>query len=360
MAKKSHYLCLSDGNCFMGSAFGAENFSEPGEVVFTTGMTGYVQSLTDPSFAGQILVFTYPLIGNYGVPHKKMQAKKLVANWESEKIWVKGVVISDKPSQPAYYQNYLSFSSWLQAQGVPGIYGVDTRRLTQLIRERGTLPGVISDSPSVKGVKLNMDHHVSQTSVVRAITYESGRPNGKTIALMDCGVKHGILRSLLNCGFRIIRVPWDADPMQVGDIDGVVCSNGPGNPKVCLQTVAHIRHVLQKKIPFLGICLGHQLLALAIGADTYKLTYGHRGLNQPVQNLLDDRAYVTSQNHGYAVSADSLPGSFQPWFVNLNDRTNEGMISEKSRAWSVQFHPEGYPGPDDTSWIFDLFKEKTL
>ncbi len=342
-------------------------------MVFSTGMTGYVETLTDPSFAGQILVFTYPLIGNYGVPARKMLASKLSSNWESERVWARGVILANEPSEPSHYQSSVSFTEWLTDQDVPGICGVDTRQLTQLIRDEGVLNGMISDVILTSGARLESDVRflasqgdvlnrkmVESASTKTEIRYESDHPNGKTVGLLDCGVKHGIIRSLLEVGFKVIRLPWNADPTQVGPIDGVVCSNGPGDPKDCPQTVANIRKVLGKRIPVLGICLGHQLLSLAIGADTYKLPYGHRGLNQPVKDLVDNKAYLTSQNHGYAVSVGFLPKSFSPWFTNLNDQTNEGIISAKNHAWGVQFHPEGCPGPDDTKWIFEMFREKIV
>ncbi len=353
------YLYLEDGTVFEGEHFGFEAESS-GEVVFSTGMTGYCQSLTDPSFAGQILVFTYPLIGNYGVPKAILLDDHLMQNFESERIWTQGVIVGDVTIDPSHYQSALTFDTWLRKNKVPGISGIDTRALTQKLRESGALRGKISlkKKTPVWG-RSETTHFVSKVSCSSQITYkpDKKRFNGKTIAVIDCGVKHGILRALLNRGYKVIRIPWDKNPLELKEtVDGVLCSNGPGDPKDCLETVSNIQQVLKAKIPFLGICLGHQLFALAVGADTYKLPYGHRGLNQPCQDVFTKKAYLTSQNHGYAVKTETIPSSCEEWFLNLNDQTNEGLRSKKYKAWSVQFHPEGEPGPFDTDWIFELLK----
>ncbi|MBI4065444.1 glutamine-hydrolyzing carbamoyl-phosphate synthase small subunit [Candidatus Gottesmanbacteria bacterium] len=341
----SAYLYLEDGEILSGTSFGYRGESD-GEVVFTTGMTGYNESVTDPSYAGQILVFTYPLIGNYGVPHPKKINKHLLANFESEQVWVKGVVVSTVSR---------SFDGWLTRQKIPGISGIDTRALTQKIREKGVLQGRISSkkNPSLFKNKPNGVHLVDQVSLHKVVIYHPDVPNGKHIALIDCGVKHGMVRELLRLGYRVTRVPWNINPLvATGNIDGIVCSNGPGDPKDCAITIQHIRLVLQKNIPFLGVCLGHQLLALAIGADTYKLPYGHRGVNQPCQDVTNHKAYITSQNHGYAVKRGTLPKNYREWFVNLNDLTIEGIRHQTKNIQSVQFHPEGCPGPFDTRGIY--------
>lgn len=340
------YLQLEDGEVFEGKHIGYLGDCT-GEVVFTTCMTGYCESLTDPSYAGQILVFTYPLIGNYGVPKPKKLKERLLTNFESERIWVRGVVASTVSH---------SFDAWLLHQKIPGISGVDTRALTQKIREKGVLRGKITLKRTP--VSWNRDvgeHLVGTVSCTKILDYQPEKSNGKHVALIDCGVKHGILRELLRLGYRITRVGWNVDPLSLPiRFDGVICSNGPGDPKDCHTTINTIRLILQENIPFLGVCLGHQLLALAIGADTYKLPFGHRGVNQPCQDVVSHKAYVTSQNHGYAVKKHSLPGDYKEWFVNLNDGTIEGIRHRTKNIQSVQFHPEGCPGPYDTRWVYEF------
>ncbi len=349
-----HYLHLEDGTVLSGKQFGFDGETQ-GEVVFSTGMTGYPQSLTDPSFAGQILVFTYPLMGNYGVPKKKMQGTHLVHNFESEKIWPKGVVIADYCDVPSHYQSAISLSQWFMMHKVPALCGIDTRELTQKIRDKGVMKGKISHTKtSVRWSKTSPEAYVPEVSTKKSMVYSPKKSNGKHIVILDCGVKHGILRSFLDKGYKVTRIPWDSDPLEVSRIDGVVVSNGPGDPKQCGKTIANIKRTVEKGIPFLGVCLGHQLLALAIGADTYKLKYGHRGLNQPCLDLGSQKAYVTSQNHGYAVKRDTIPRGFEEWFINLNDGTNEGLRHKTKKIWSTQFHPEGSPGPFDTDWIFSF------
>ena len=351
------YLSLEDGEIIEGERFGSRE-NRCGEVVFTTAMTGYPEGLTDPSFAGQILVFTYPLIGNYGIPKPIWQAPHLMANFESERIWASGVVVSSDVETPSHYQMKQTFSAWLVHHHIPGIAQVDTRALTQKIRDHGVLRGIISSRKTfLWDQEVAMDL-VAKVSVPKGIDYTPKKPNGRRLLLIDCGVKHGILRELLNIGYTVKRIPWDEDPTKYfTKIDGVVCSNGPGDPKDCAITISYIKKVLDANIPFLGVCLGHQLLALAIGADTYKLPYGHRGLNQPCQDVLTGKAYVTSQNHGYAVDRKTIPKGFSEWFINLNDNTNEGLQNSKRKIWSTQFHPEGNPGPFDTKWIFTLLKK---
>lgn len=346
-------LTLQDKTTYTGILFGALE-SAIGEVVFSTGMTGYPQSLTDPSFAGQILVFTYPLIGNYGVARVQKYIEDIMLNVESEKPQVSGIVVSTIEESPNHYELYQSLSNWLKKYRIPGISGIDTRSLTIKLRETGVMPGSIwrDKSPSLDDYV--EPHFVSQVSTKAVHTYIPETHNGKHVALIDCGVKHGILRTLLRNGYKVTRVPWDFDPLDISDIDGVVCSNGPGDPKTCGKAIEHIQGVIRKGYPYLGICLGHQLLSLAIGADTYKLPYGHRGLNQPCLDKTTNKAYVTSQNHGYAVKTSTIPKGFEEWFVNLNDGTNEGLRSDTKKVFSVQFHPEGNPGPFDTKWIFDL------
>jgi len=349
------YLLLEDGECIEGEHFGYDGDAS-GEVVFTTGMTGYPQSLTDPSFAGQILVFTYPLLGNYGIPKVLKRDVHLMSNFESENIWAQGVVVSSAIETPSHYQMHESFSAWLRKHKIPGIAHVDTRALTLKLRQNGVMRGVISKTKKFMWDKASVQDLVAKTSFPKPIQYTS--EHKKRIVLIDCGVKHGIIRALLQEGYDVLRIPWNKDPSSYfKNADGVVCSNGPGDPKDCEVTIGHIQKVLKARIPFLGVCLGHQLAALAVGADTYKLLYGHRGLNQPCQDVLTKKAYVTSQNHGYAVDAKTIPVGFTEWFVNLNDGTNEGLKHVDTPIWSTQFHPEGNPGPFDTNWVFSLFKQ---
>lgn len=347
------YLHLENGLVLAGEQIGWPGESA-GEVVFSTGMTGYPESLTDPSFAGQILTFTYPLMGNYGVPKARLDGEKLMGNLESEKIWVKGVVVSEACHTPSHISVDQSLGAWLRDNKIPGIAGIDTRALTQTLREKGVMQGVISPNRNPKlPLSSSAVNYVALTSCTDKIVYRGKR---QRIVLVDCGVKHGIIRALMAEGYEVVRIPWDADPNQISGIDGVVCSNGPGDPKICTSTVENIRKVISHDVPFLGICLGHQLLSLAVGADTYKLKYGHRGLNQPCQDLSTGRAYLTSQNHGFAVSRESIPAGYTEWFINLNDQTSEGIRHKTKKIRSVQFHPEGSPGPFDTKWIFGMFR----
>lgn len=344
-------LHLEDGTRLEGESIGYQG-QAAGEVVFSTAMVGYLQSLTDPSYNGQILVFTYPLIGNYGVPQPIRFIGDIVKNFESPKIWVRGVVLASLTDTPSHYLSKLTFSDWLSSQKIPGVSGIDTRALTLKLREYGTLRGKISRDSKVK-FENDSNHLVRETSVKKTRMYRSKNRRAKHVVLIDCGVKHGIVRELLSRGFSVTRIPWDGDPLALSNIDGVVCSNGPGDPKKCRETIAHIKRVVDANIPFLGVCLGHQLLALALGADTYKLPHGHRGINQPVIDQRNNKAYVTSQNHGYAVRRESLKAGVSEWFTNLNDDTNEGLINQKRRIFTTQFHPEGNPGPFDTAWVFD-------
>src|SRR3989344_5440344 len=306
------YLLLEDDTIFSGVSFGFDGETK-GEVVFSTGMTGYPESLTDPSFAGQILTFTYPLIGNYGVPKMVYQDKHLLKNFESEQIWVQGVIVGSETRYPSHHALTNTFDEWLKIHKIPGIYGIDTRALTLKLREKGVMRGVMTktvDKIVWKEIAaLTTNKSVSHNQIISYLP--KGKPT-RTIALLDCGVKHGIIRALLRQQYKVIRVPYNFDPLKLSErVDGVVCSNGPGDPKDWTETVAIIQNILKTDLPFVGICLGHQLLALAIGADTYKLSYGHRGLNQPCLDTSTNKAYITSQNHGYAVNKKTIPTSFR-------------------------------------------------
>lgn len=350
------YLHLEDGTILEGVLSGNQK-AVSGEVVFSTGMTGYPESMTDPSFANQILTFTYPIIGSYGVPKMLKRQPFLMQNFESEQIWVKAIVVSTLIHTPSHYQNVQTLDDWCKKEGIPILSRIDTRALTQKLREHGTMRGQISlTAKKITWSKKHETFDYTRVSLNHVETYQPIQRNGKKLALIDCGVKHGILRSLLDIGYEITRVPWDKNPLDIAEkFDGVVVSNGPGDPKDWKKTVENIKKILENKIPFVGVCLGHQLCALAIGADTYKLKYGHRGINQPCQDILTKKCYLTSQNHGYAVKADTITQGFLPWFINLNDGTNEGMINEKAKIWTSQFHPEGNPGPYDSEFIFRKF-----
>lgn len=344
-------LFLEDGSVFYGLSFGALK-STSGEVVFNTGMVGYPESMTDPSYRGQILVFTYPLIGNYGVP-EKLEDKGLQLNFESEHIHARAIVVSDYSFDYSHWNAKKSLAEWMEDEGVPGIFGIDTRELTKKLREKGTMIGKVVVGSSIYTSQASSPNPVDEVSVKAPLEYSPSKPE-RRVALVDCGAKHSIIRSLLSRNFKVLRVPWDYDFTGVG-ADGIFISNGPGDPKSCGRTIYHIKKALGRKIPIMGICLGNQLLGLAAGADTYKLKYGHRSQNQPCIQVGSRRCYITSQNHGYAIASKTLPKGWRQWFVNGNDGTNEGIIHDSGSFCSVQFHPEAAPGPLDTGFIFDLF-----
>ena len=340
-------LFLEDGMMFEGESFGAD-VSVSGEVVFNTGMTGYVETLTDPSYTGEILVLTYPLVGNYGVPDKK--------SWESTRIHIAGLIVSEYCAQYSHADALHSLADWLKESGVPAIQGVDTRALTKRLREKGVMLGHLGTSKPKKFVDPNATNLVASVSIAKKQIYGNGPIK---IVAVDCGMKENIVRSLLRPEVTLVRVPWDYD-FTHEEYDALFISNGPGDPTTCVPTIKHIRMAMDQRKPILGICLGNQLLALAAGGKTYKLPYGHRGQNQPCIDSTDDRCYITSQNHGFAVDADSVPRDWRVWFSNLNDGSVEG-IQHKTRPWrAVQFHPEAHPGPSDTAWIFDQFIDSLL
>lgn len=344
-------LVLEDGSEFSGWSFGKVKNTN-GEVVFNTGMVGYPETLTDPSYNGQILVFTYPLIGNYGIPGDERE-NELLVNFESEKINVQCIIISDYSGNYSHWNSRKSLSDWMKEHNIPGIYGIDTRKLAKKLRQQGTMLGkiIVDDSKDIPFEDLNKRDLVSEVSIKSKLKYE--KP-GKRIVLVDCGVKNSIIQAFLKRNITVIRVPYDHD-FLLEDVEGVVISNGPGDPKMCKATIEHTRRALRSNMPILGICLGCQILALAAGADTYKLKYGHRGQNQPCNESGTKRCYITSQNHGYAVNAETLPEDWREWFVNDNDGSNEGIVHISKPFFGAQFHPEASPGPDDTEFIFDMF-----
>ena len=351
-------LILDDGSQFCGWSFGYEA-GTTGEVVFNTAMTGYPESLTDPSYAGQILVTTYPLIGNYGVPDTGMEENGLPLFMESDRIHAKALVVADYSKTYSHWNAKESLDAWLKREGVPAITGIDTRRLTKLLREHGVMMGkiVLEDSESVlPSEDYGSVNWVEKVSCTEVITYQPEGEKIHRVVLVDCGVKANIIRCLIKRGIEVVRVPWDYDFNKL-DFDGLFLANGPGDPERCEKTVANIRTFLNSKEvrPCMGICLGNQLLAKAAGAKTYKLKYGHRSHNQPVQKVGTTQCFITSQNHGYAVDDSTLPGDWKPLFVNMNDGSNEG-ICHKSNPWmSAQFHPEACSGPVDTEFLFDEF-----
>ena len=343
-------LVLEDGSEFQGIIFGSKNLGS-GEVVFNTGMVGYPESLTDPSYKGQILVLTYPLIGNYGIPENEKQ-NKLLKFFESEKIQVKALIISDYSDTYSHWNAKKSLSEWMKEHKIPGLFNVDTRELTKKLRDKGTMLGkIVYDNQNIPFEDPNKRNLVSEVSINKPITYNSGK---KKIIIIDCGVKNNIIRAFIRRGFTVKRVPWDYNFLNE-KADGIVISNGPGDPKKCVQTIKHVKSAISKNKPILGICLGSQILALAAGADTYKLKFGHRSQNQPCVDSGTNRCYITTQNHGYAVKTASLPEDWHEWFYNNNDETNEGIIHISKPFFGTQFHPEASPGPDDTEFLFDMF-----
>jgi carbamoyl-phosphate synthase small subunit len=347
MAWTSGKLMLETGESFSGliPSFQKESFF--GEVVFSTGMVGYVESLTDPSYAGQILVFTYPLIGNYGV--------SAPSTWESKKIHAKGVVMCEMAQNPSNHSATQSFADWLKEQNIPCLVGVDTRAITKRLRTQGVIPGAIMSADATDATFEDF----SATDWVKSVSIKTPIESGageKPIIVVDCGIKENIMRCLEQFPVRLKRVPYDYDYTNE-DYAGVFISNGPGDPKHCETTIRILQKALTKQKPVFGICLGTQLLALAVGADTYKLPFGHRSHNQPCMDPATERCYLTSQNHSYAVDEKTLPPDWRVSFRNLNDQSVEGIEHTSLPFFAVQFHPEAAPGPQDTQWLFKKFYE---
>lgn len=351
MKYKEAKLILNDGSEFIGRSFGYETNTN-GEVVFNTGMVGYPETLTDPSYRGQVLTMTYPLIGNYGVPGKEKE-NGLLKYFESDNIHCRGLIVSEYSENYSHWNAERSLSSWLKEEKIPAIFGIDTRKLTRKLRENGTMPGmiIINNKKKVDFEDIDKLDLVSQVSVKKPIEYKKGKTK---IILVDCGTKNNIIQAFLRRDITVLRVPYDYNFLNE-KADGIIISNGPGNPKICKETIKNVRKAIKKELPILGVCLGSQIIALAVGADTYKLKYGHRSHNQPCNELGTRKCYITSQNHGYAVNTETLPMDWREWFVNENDGTNEGIIHISKPFFAAQFHPEASPGPDDTEFIFDLF-----
>ncbi|MEO1128952.1 MAG: glutamine-hydrolyzing carbamoyl-phosphate synthase small subunit [Planctomycetota bacterium] len=346
-------LILEDGTEYTGVSFGHEG-SVAGEVVFNTGMVGYPETLTDPSYRGQIVVCTYPLIGNYGVPSSSSEGERLDSSFESTEIHAAGLIVADYSPQHSHWNAARSLGQWLDAEKIAGLSRIDTRSLTQRLREHGSMLGRIEfEGDPVEQRDPNVENLIEEVSIKEPILYGEGQD--KRVVLVDTGAKHNIVRCLLRRGVEVLRVPYDFDLDGEKKIDGLMLSNGPGDPKMADPSVQQVRRALDRGIPTFGICLGNQLLARAIGAETYKLKYGHRSQNQPVVECGTNRCFVTSQNHGYAVDSDSLPRDWRVWFQNLNDGSNEGLRHAWAPYRSVQFHPEARPGPVDSEFLFDEF-----
>ncbi len=364
-------LLLEDGNRFDGYGFGATG-RRIGEVVFTTGMVGYPESLTDPSYRGQILTFTYPLLGNYGVPPDGARDRSGLPVLESEEIQVRGMVVR-AVTRPNHWSSSRSLEAWLASEGVPGIGGVDTRRLTEHLRSRGVLRGVLEVAPAgtppagneellraiAAAPEYGKEDYMAEVAPKRATLL--GRTNGPVVAVLDCGVKASILRALLDRGVSVLRLPYDHTVparWEGRKVRGLLVGNGPGDPAELAATIEELARPSTRSLPTLGICLGHQLLALSRGATTFKLKYGHRGQNKTVC-FADGRALIMSENHGYAVTPGSLKGTgLLSWATNPDDGTVEGLRDPRGRTLALQGHPEGHPGPREAGFVFDRFVEK--
>ena len=351
-------LVLQDGTKFHGKSFG---YDAPvaGEVVFNTAMMGYPESLTDPSYAGQLVTLTFPLVGNYGVPPFTFTADGLPTFMESDHIHASAVIVSDYSEQYSHWNAHESLADWLKREHVPGITAIDTRELTKVLREHGVMMGqiIFDDEPdNIPQAQYEGVNFVDRVSCKDIIKYNEGA--GKRVVLVDCGVKANIIRNLIERGLEVVRVPWNYDYTGM-EFDGLFLGNGPGDPDLCQEAVDILRQQMNKsRKPICGICMGNQLMAKAGGANIYKLKYGHRSHNQPVRMVGTDKCYVTSQNHGYAVDASTLDKDWSELFVNMNDGSNEGVRHNTNPWFTSQFHPEACSGPVDTLFMFDLFVEK--
>ncbi|QIW24382.1 carbamoyl-phosphate synthase small subunit [Sulfolobus sp. S-194] len=355
------YLYLEDGTLIEGCGFGAKGI-RAGEVVFTTSMNGYPESLTDPSYRGQILVVTHPLVGNYGVPEKQ-RVEGILTNFESEQIQIEGLVVAEE-TDPFKWNSSKSLHEWLLSEGIPGISDVDTRNIVKKVRSRGVMMGVIASGYEIEDPKKFLEKKYdeidfTQFTSPKAPIVHLGN-TGETIVVVDCGVKHGILYQLHQRGFTIVRVPCKFSASKIMDYypKGVVFGNGPGNPNLLQEVIENFKELTEYKIPILGICLGHQIATLALGGKIKKMKFGHRAINKPVIDVSSNKCYITTHNHGYGIlSKEDLPPNSKLWFINPDDGTIEGWIHEKLPIITTQFHPEARPGPWDTTWVFDKFKK---
>ena len=363
---KKAILVLEDGTLFHGHGFGAAR-KISGEVVFSTSMVGYPEALTDPSYKGQILTLTYPLIGNYGVPPYDLNFG-LPLYFESERIQTSGLIIHELCTEPYHWASTRTLDKWLSDEGIPGIYGLDTRRLTKKLRIHGVMLGILQvcelgEEPNLDGLLKeakdipdpNLTDLVKEVSVKEPVNYKVEGKN--TVVLIDTGVKNSILRNFLKRGINVVRVPYNFSAKEILEYkpNGVVVSNGPGDPKKCVDAIDCVKELVDK-VPVMGICLGNQILMLSMGGDTYKMKFGHRSQNQPALDLKTNRCYITTQNHGYAIEMNCLEKSpFECWFLNANDKTVEGIKHRTKPVFAVQWHPEASPGPYDTGFLFDEF-----
>ena len=350
--KMKAFLILEDGHVFTGRSIGSTR-EAVSEIVFNTSMTGYLEVLTDPSYAGQAVVMTYPLIGNYGICYEDM---------ESERPWVDGFIVRELSRMPSNFRCEDTIQNFLEKNDIPGICGIDTRALTKILRESGTMNGMITTNENydMDEVMKKLKAYSTGDEVSKVTCHEkSVLPGaGYKVALLDLGAKRNIARSLNERGCEVTIYPsfTTAEEIIASNPDGIMLSNGPGDPKACAQVIKEIRKLYETDIPIFAICLGHQLMALATGADTFKLKYGHRGGNHPVKDMETGRVYISSQNHGYAVNPESLdPKVAVPAFTNVNDGTNEGLKYVGKNIFTVQYHPEACPGPQDSSYLFDRF-----
>lgn len=369
---KTAYLVLEDGTKIKGNSFGAEKISVSGEIVFNTAMNGYPESLTDPSYKGQILVMTSAVIGNYGIP-KSTVIEEIEAFFESSKIQIKGLIINYYSEKFSHWNAEKDLSSWLKENNIPALCDVDTRMIAKILREKGNQRGKIIFEKNIPFDDSLENNLVEEVSIKEVKIYKPSRilPNEKNIekskvedsfhnlspkkvVIIDCGVKNNIIRSLLKRNIEIIRVPWNFDFNTI-EYDGLFISNGPGDPQNCDVTIRNIQKAMVKNKPIFGICLGNQLLAIAAGAKTYRLKYGHRGHNQPIRQLGTNKCFITVQNHGYVVDERTLPEDWEQSFININDGTCEGIKHKSKPFSSVQFHPEANGGPWDTEFLFDNF-----
>jgi carbamoyl-phosphate synthase small subunit len=363
---KKAVLLLEDGTFFVGKGFGAAR-KISGEVVFSTSMVGYPEALTDPSYKGQILTLTYPLVGNYGVPPYDLSLG-LPLYFESERIQTSGLIIHELCTEPYHWASTRTLDKWLADEGIPGIYGIDTRRLTKKLRIYGVMLGILQvcepyEEPNLDGLLKeaknipdpNLSDLVKEVTVKEPVHYKV--EGNHSVVVIDTGVKNSILRNFLNRGISVVRVPYDFSAKEILEYkpDGVVVSNGPGDPKKCVDAIACTKELVDK-VPLMGICLGNQILMLAMGGETYKMKFGHRSQNQPALDLKTNRCYITTQNHGYAVDMKCLEKSpLDCWFINANDKTVEGVKHRSKPVFAVQWHPEASPGPYDTGFLFDTF-----